>query len=257
VPYFVWKRAWKTLAGTALGVVLFVWVVPGAILGWGENQQYLEHWYKNMVQPYAEGKVTSEAVNQSLPGFSYRMLTHKPSTIKWVDDIYTPVEYCNVLELDEKTVQWGLKGCMGLFALLVVWRCRTPIAERKNWRLMAEFSVVTVGMLLFNERTWKHHGVVLLLPFAVLAYCLTALRWPPITRWYLIGTLAAVVILITLTSTGLSESQDYLGERAQIYGAYVWAFLLLLAAMLVLVRKAPEQNDDAPSRGMSAADPAG
>src|SRR5207302_10507185 len=135
IPYFLWKRAWTTLAGTTLGLVLFVWVIPGAILGFGENQQYLVNWYKNMVQPYAEGKVTSEAVNQSLPGFSYRMLTHKPSTIKWVDDVYTPVEYFNVMELDEKTVQWGLKGCMGLFALLVVWRCRTPISDRKNWPL--------------------------------------------------------------------------------------------------------------------------
>jgi alpha-1,2-mannosyltransferase len=256
LPYFLWKRAWSTLAGAALGVVLFVWVVPGAILGWGENQQYLVSWYKNMVQPFAEGKVTSEAVNQSLPGFSYRMLMHKPSRIKWVGDIYTPVEYCNIVELDEKTVQWGLKGCMGLFALLVVWRCRTPITERKNWRLLAEFSVVVMGMLLFSERTWKHHGVVLLLPFAVLAYCLTALRWPPLTRWYLIGTLAVVFALITLTSTGLSESQDHLGERAQIYGAYVWAFLLLLTALLVLVRKSPESSEAA-SRGMSAANPAG
>ena len=33
VPYFLWKRAWKTLAGTAVGIALFVWVVPGLALG--------------------------------------------------------------------------------------------------------------------------------------------------------------------------------------------------------------------------------
>ena len=52
----------------------------------------------------------------------------------------------------------------------------------------------------------------------------------------LFGTLAAVVLLITLTSTGMSDTQDQLGEMSQIFGAYVWAFLLLLAAMLVLIR---------------------
>jgi hypothetical protein len=183
------------------------------------------------------------------------MLTHNPSARTYVDNIYTPVEYSNIVELNEKTVQWGLKGCMGLFCLLLVWRCRTPAAERKNWRLMAEFSVIVLGMLLFNERTWKHHAVVLLLPFGVLAYCLSALRWSRGMRWYLIGTLAAVFVLITLTSTGLSESQDRFGELAQVYGAYIWAFLLLLTAMLVLLGKQSEPA--AASRGISAANPAG
>ena len=32
---------------------------------------------------------------------------------------------------------------------------------------MLEFSVVVLGMLLFCERTWKHHCVTLLLPFTV------------------------------------------------------------------------------------------
>ncbi len=124
---------------------------------------------------------------------------------------------------------------------------------------MAEFSVIVLGMLLFNERTWKHHAVVLLLPFGVLAYCLSALRWSRGMRWYIIGTLAAVFVLITLTSTGLSESQDRLGELSQVYGAYVWAFLLLLAAMLVLIGKQPEPANpvDDTSRGMSNANPAG
>ena len=42
------------------------------------------------------------------------------------------------------------------------------------WRLAAEFSLVIIGMLLFSERTWKHHCVTLLLPFAVLAYYLAS-----------------------------------------------------------------------------------
>ncbi len=247
VPYLLWKRAWKALTATLLGVGLFTWIVPGALLGWGENEQYLESWYHNMVQPYAEGKVTSEAVNQSLPGFLYRMLTHNPSFITYVNDVLTPVEYHNVATLDEKTVQWLLKGCMGLFALLVVWRCRTPWAERTGWRLMAEFGVVTLGMLLFCERTWKHHCVTLLIPFAVLAYGVSALRWSARVRGYLIGTLAASVALMTMTSTGLSPRLDRIGDLAQVYGAYVWTFGLLLAALLVVVRRPlPEDNPPRP-----------
>src|SRR5262249_13788484 len=61
VPYFVWKRAWTTLAGTVIGLLLFIWVVPALALGWDRNQEYLQSWWENMVVPYAvEGKVTTE-----------------------------------------------------------------------------------------------------------------------------------------------------------------------------------------------------
>jgi hypothetical protein len=254
VPYFLWKRAWKALAGTVLGLVLFVWLVPGTILGFAENQQYLESWYKRMVEPFAEGKVTSEAVNQSLPGLMSRMLTHKPSTITYVDNVFTPVEYHNVLDLSEKTAQRILTACMGLFALLVMWRCRTPTADRQSWQLLAEFGVVVLGMLLFSERTWKHHCVTLLVPFAVLAYAASALRGPAWRRWYLLGTLAAAFGLMMLTSTGLTEGHDRFGDLAQIYGAYIWVFLLLLTALFVLLGR---ENAHPKPRADRTANPVG
>ena len=245
VPYFLWKRAWKTLAGTAVGIALFVWVVPGLALGWRANNQYLASWYRQMVQPFAEGKVTSEAVNQSLPGLMSRLLTHHPSFVTRGEEAYIPTEYHNVLDLSERTVQWLLRGCMAAFAALVLWRCRTPQDNRDDWRLCAEFSVVILGMLLFSERTWKHHCVTLLLPFAVMCYAVSALRWPRRRRWYLIATLAAAFLLITLTgTTGLSARQDRFGDMAQAYGAYVWAFLLLLAGMLVLLGRGEAPRAD-------------
>jgi hypothetical protein len=189
-----------------------------------------------MVQPFAEGKVTSEAVNQSLPGLLTRLLTHHPSFVTRGEEAYIPTEYHNIAELDERSVQWLVRACFGVFAALVMWRCRTPTDDRGSWRLLAEFSVVILGMLLFSERTWKHHCVTLLLPFAVLCYCVSALRWPRRRKWYLGVTIAAAFGLIMLTgTTGLSARQDRFGDMAQVYGAYVWAFLLLLTAMLVLL----------------------
>jgi hypothetical protein len=232
VPYFAWKRAWKTLAGTAVGLALFVAVVPGVVLGWANNQQFFASWWENMVQPYAvEGKITSEHPNQSLPGVLQRLLTHNPSFVDFPNDVWTPTEYHNVVALDEAVVRWLVKGCMGVFALCVLWRCRTPITDRTDWRLLAEFSVVALGMLLFSERTWKHHAVTLLLPFAVLAYQLSALRPPRATRNAVIATLVVSVALMTLTSSGLFDKQDRIGDLAQVYGAYLWAFLLLTASM--------------------------
>src|SRR5262249_31421334 len=39
VPYLVWKRAWQALAGVAVGLALWLVVVPSAVFGWGHNAE--------------------------------------------------------------------------------------------------------------------------------------------------------------------------------------------------------------------------
>jgi hypothetical protein len=238
VPYFLWKREWRTLGGCALGLVLFLVVVPGCFLRFDRNLQLLASWTRHMVAPYVvEGKVTSEHANQSLPGLAFRLATQSPS---FVDEHNNPVSYHNVAALDPSLVGWFLKGCMAAFAGVVVWACRTPTRERRGWRLAAEFSLIVLGMLLFSERTWKHHCVTLLLPFSVFAYYLGACRPGPWLRAYLIGSLVVVMLLISSTSTSLLDGLDSAAKMAQVYGAYVWAYLVLVAALVILLRRPDE-----------------
>src|SRR5262249_55549032 len=148
--------------------VLFLFVVPGSLLGMERNVRLLRSWTERMVTPFVvQGVVTSEHANQSLPGLVYRLGTHNPS---FLDDEGKPALYHNALDLEPRWAAWFLKACMLAFAATVVWSCRTPTEPRQGWRLAAEFSVVVLGMLLFSERTWKHHCVTLVLPFAVLSY---------------------------------------------------------------------------------------
>jgi hypothetical protein len=248
VPYLVWKRAPRALAGCAAGLALFFWpgLVPACFLGWRENLSEVNSWVAQMVKPFVvDGVVTSEHNNQSLPGLFQRLLTHSPSFVRYVNNQFTPDRWDNLVALPPGTVRWLVKGCMGLFALLVVWACRTPLRRgaghglrpcpNREPRLAAEFSVVVLGMLLFSERTWKHHCVMLLLPFAVLSYALAEGWARKGLRAYLIGTLAVVVLLMTATSTSLLGREG--GKLAQVYGAYVAAYLVLLAALVVLLRR--------------------
>lgn len=238
LPYFLWKRQWKVLAGSALGLVLFLAVVPGLFLGLERNTQLLGSWTRQMIAPYlVRGEVFySEHNNQSLPGLAMRLATHSPSFSEYIDKrVYSPTEYHNLIDLDPGVVRWFVKACMAGFALLVIWACRTPTVPRPSWRLAAEFSLVVLGMLLFSERTWKHHCVTLLLPFAVLTYYLATARPNPGLRKYLVGTLAASVLL--MSSTSISLVGDRAGDLAQVYGAYVWTYLLLGAALVVLLRQ--------------------
>ena len=234
VPYFVWKRAWRALAGCALGLALFLGVVPGILLGPERNARDLASWFDAMVIPYVrDGVVTSKHNNQSLPGLIYRLATDSPSYVSYAGEKYVPVQYDNLLSLSPETARWIVKGCMLGFAVAVVFLCRTATCQRRGWRLAAEFSLVLLGTLLFSERTWKQHCVTLVLPFAVLTYYLAACRTTPRLRAYLVATLALVAGLMATTSTGMMALSA--AKAAQVYGAYVWCYLLLAAALGVLL----------------------
>jgi hypothetical protein len=241
LPYFVWKRSWRTVAGFAAGLALFLWPgpVPGLLLGFEQNQRLVTSWFNGMVRPFVvEGKVWSDHNNQSLPGLVARLLTHEPSFSTYVNDVYTPTAYHNVLALEPRVARWLVKGCLGLFALAVVWCCRTPTAQRQGWRPAAEFGLVLLGMLLFSERTWKHHCVTLVVPFAVLSYRLAAVSWRGGLGHYLAGSLAAAALLMATTSNGLLPAAA--AKLAQVYGAYVLAYLVLAAALIVALRRGDE-----------------
>jgi hypothetical protein len=252
VPYFAWKRSWRALAGCAAGMVLFFYpgLVPAMRIGMEKNQHQLVSWYRGMVHPFVVGgKVTSEHVNQSLPGLLSRLATHSPSFVAFPDNIETPTRYDNLLSLSPAVAGLLVKGCLALFALLVVWCCRTPPDERSGWPVAAEMAIVVLGMLLFSERTWKHHCVTLMLPFSVLWYYLAAVCRSPSFGRGLGVSIVLVLALMMSTGFGLGSDRESVGhapgfaKMALVYGAYTLAFLVLLADMAVLLRWGKQHSD--------------
>jgi alpha-1,2-mannosyltransferase len=255
VPYFVWKRAWAALAGCVAGLVLFFWLVPGLALGFDRNADFLDSWFERMILPYVVGgEITPEHNNQSLPGLLQRMLTHSPSFSDYVGDVYVPLEYHNLTSVHPSVVRWSVKGAMLLFALAFVLCCRTPTEPRSGWRLAAEYALIVLGMLLFSERTWKHHCVTLILPFGVIAYYLATCNPSRGMRNYLIATLALVMLLMATTTSGVLPELTRGAKLAQTYGAYVWAYLLLLVALFAMLRSKEEGAALSPQPAGSVSD---
>jgi alpha-1,2-mannosyltransferase len=234
--YFAWKGAWRVVAGCLLGLVLWLAIVPGVVFGWNQNALLLNDWYKLMIErPILKGEVTTEHANQALPGFIYRLCTHSPSSIEYIElgpeiRIPTPVTYHNLTDIGRPTAWLVVKGLSAGFALIVVLLCRTPRCERQGWRFAAECGLIILGMLLFSERTWKHHAVTLLIPAIVLAHS-TTLDLSGGRRKTIIGILLSASILLSIP--GLFGSR--IGDMAMVYGTHTIAFLLLTQGICMLL----------------------
>jgi hypothetical protein len=232
LAYFGWKRCWRVVGATLAGLVLWLAVVPGVTFGWERNRELLRGWYALMIErPLLKGEITSEHANQALVGFVYRLFTHSPSYIIYPNNIPTPAEYHNLFDIGHRNAWIVVKVLMATFALAVVWLCRWPIHRptdiRAGWPFAAECGLISLGMLLFSERTWKHHAVVLLIPLAVLTFAIARVELPRRWRRVLTGTVAVAFLLMTVP--GLLG-----GRRADlglVYGTHTLAFLLLTAGI--------------------------
>ena len=275
IVYFAWKRAWRVVAGCVAGLVLFFLVIPslffavqkGSLVeGWEQNWAALTAWKEGMIDPYLiRGEVTSERENQSLPGVLTRLFSHEPSFSRWIDGVDTPLAYHNVADLSSGTIKRIVQACQVAFLVLMVITCRAPIRAtglapthvRRGWRLAAEYSLILVGMLLFSERTWKHHCVTLLLPFAVISYGAFAHEFPGRVKWVARAALVLAAALIAMPTAAevfgdrtlaaaaheiAPDARERLGlnpnsprELAQVYGAYLWAMLALVVGLATML----------------------
>jgi hypothetical protein len=240
LPYLLWRRWWTALAGAVVGLGLWLVLVPGVVLGFDRNAELLGSWFDTMVKPFViDGRITSEHANQSLPGLFTRLLTDAPSALEYDPDDGHPVpaEHHNLLTLDPVVPKRLVQGCQAAFLVAGMLLCRTPRGVRQGTAVAAEYAFVALGMLLFSERTWKHHAVVLVLPYAVIAAAVAARPWSSGLRAVLAGIMTVAGVL-AIAPGAVPESK--VGERFQdtflAYGSHTAVFLLLTAAVLLVLR---------------------
>ena len=80
IPYFIYKRSWRTVGSTLLGMVLFLLVVPSVIVGPRFNLDCLQH----VVAPDADaipgGGEHQSSGNQPIDGRGAHPLAHRNSS---------------------------------------------------------------------------------------------------------------------------------------------------------------------------------
>lgn len=236
VAYFAWKRCWRVLGAALAGLVLWLAVVPGLAFGWDRNRELITDWAALMLErPLLKGETTTEHANQAITGVVYRLLTDSPSYVIYHNNIATPAEYHNLTDIGRPAAWVVVKGLMAAFALAVVWLCRWPVRgsadARQGLWFTAECGLICLGMLLFSERTWKHHAVVLLVPLAALTWAVAAAELPRRVRKLIAGALAASFVLTA--GPGLLGGRG--SDLAMVYGTHTLAFVLLTLAVGLLL----------------------
>jgi hypothetical protein len=248
VPYFLYKRSWRTVVATLLGLGLFLVVVPSLVIGPGFNAECLATWWARMITPFVEkGVVSSQEINQSMVGVLTRLLTDtRTGTGRY--DVHLDL---NLVAWPPAAVSLLVKGLSAGVIGLLAWLCRTRADRRDDPRLFGEFALVVLAMLFVSERSWKHHFVTLLLPYTYLAYRVGVGPASARVRAVLASAMVASALLMATTSSELGGLfARHQGHKiAQGYGMFLWAGVVLFAATAWRIRaegRAPAPDAAAP-----------
>jgi alpha-1,2-mannosyltransferase len=230
VLYFLYKGAWRVCLGTVVGLVLFFLVLPALYLGWDRNLELLQSWFNMLVAPFAlQGYVATEIANQSLNGVIVRVLSHsgllsveqmsfEQAMDAGMESMARPVTMAGMLI--RPVISVVVLGALG-------WWCRSRCVSRRDPRMLLEFGLALVAMLLLSERTWKHHATTLPIVFLGVWYVVACGPWPDRTRaWWVTGLVVQVVLL-------LGTSEGILGDRVADVVLGAGAFCLGLVICFV------------------------
>jgi hypothetical protein len=246
LPYLAYKRSWRAVGGTLLGLGLFLLVVPSLVVGPAFNFECLQMWWHRMLTPFlVEGASSPLEINQSMPGVLTRLLTEiPPGTNRY--DLHLDV---NLVSWPPQTVAYLVKGLTLTMLASLAFFCRTRSDDRRDPRYLGEVALVVLTMLFVSERSWKHHFVTLVIPYAYLMWEVYSPAGGPWRRWLVGGTLVASFLLMATTSTELGGMfADGRGhEIAQGYGMFLWAAVVLYATVAWRLRRRNAGQAAAPS----------
>jgi hypothetical protein len=256
LPYFVYKRRWRAVAGAGLGIVLFAWLIPGLCLGFESNHELLVGWYRQMVAPFLSGEnvtyMQTQHINQSLTGLFYRLFSDTTAIAADAGRGYAEVRV-NLLALDPAMTGLLLKAAFLALVGGIAWFGRTPPRDRQNPGHLGEAALVFLAMLMISERSWKHHYVLVILAHGFIVQYLYLVRPSGWRRFVPLGALVFAVVCHNFFASGFIGY--HWSNVAEAIGVYAWGALALFAGCAVgldTLRRNGWQLDPPPDGSLEA-----
>lgn len=239
--YFLWSRRGWAMVGGAVGLLVFLLVVPTAVLGWQRTADSLQKFAGEAGAKFATPAVTQDAdeatadegesdegpraIGVSLRGTLLKLLS---PTLSMHHREEGDVRSVNILDLELATVS-RLATVVSLILLgLTIWLTAGKAARTDPAGVALSWALVTLLMLLISPLTRKAHCVLLLIPAAVLMARLQQDRLSGFARK------AAWAALIVLPIATLLTAEGFAGVRAAEFfhaiGTSTWAMVVLYVA---------------------------
>jgi len=260
--YWLYQRNWRLLVGATVGLGVMAIVIPVAAIGPDHYGVLMHSWLSNLIVPgLLEGAWYPIHINQSISGvFSrYFLPEGNPNgNIYWNPDdnpyaFQEEFRWISVAALSPGSVKMLLRICQAAVVVLIGWAVGLRKLPRDDGRRALHYGLVVIAMLLLNQRTWEHHGVVMLIAGVATWRAIAFGRFSRCMRaWALALTLAAGLVFWAgasdlVESVGkllgkTSQEAEVLSDLVKAYGPMFYYLMLLLAAgvmMSVALRKGP------------------
>ena len=176
IAYFVWKREWKVVAGSLIGLLL-IGALTLALDGSGQTTSFFTDQLPRLLDGTERGM---DHLNQSIPGVFAKLLAPSSSYVRPL--IENPI-----------LAQQGSRIATLLAIVATVILCSWPVALKDREQFSTEFVLVVITTMLITGWLWEA-SLILLLP----AYFFIAeeLERQHITSWRQIALPIASVVLI-------------------------------------------------------------
>lgn len=231
LPALALQKAWRGLAGVAIGLVV-LFLVPVPWVGWSRNLELHGEWLQHClatqvpVQSYRPGNQSILAQLARLPAISNGHECYSTEHLQWLCRWYP------VLLVGLTLVVHGL----------IVWHRRKRGPQQELCRRRQElvyWALLLVFVTLASPRAWRCNFVALFLPSALVAERIGQ-RGPG--RFWYASALFAVLLATLWPTNGVGEGSWNLGSWV-ILGKHFWGAVVLgVACAATAWRKLPTNH---------------
>jgi hypothetical protein len=244
LPYLLWRRRWRAAAAMAIGLGVFLLIVPAPFRGFERNLQEVKTWAQGMVLSANQDGFGQRPQqnwgwkNNSLIAITHRLL--RPVSAEQIEQDAKPL-YVNVLNLSYRQTNLALLAIAGLIG--VGFCCVIPRERRRSPRSDAsEFGLLLWLITIASPLARDYYFIWMLFPITVLVYDATLEPSARVRRitW---GLLAVAAVLFSI---GLAFGREH---WPQALGNWFWASAVVAGGLVWRLRRAVPASayDDAPA----------
>jgi hypothetical protein len=225
-----WRQAWTATLGVVAGCVLFLLLVPAALIGWSANLGHLDTWYHDVVANVNDvravdfGHDVASIRNQSLMNAVYRggnWLVYQ--LYAWPDDtlVDTTDTAYGSMPMDEPIVNHMLHAIrLVTLAALMLLAWRVTVAG-DAWGMASVFGLAAVASLIVSPVSRGHYFMLMIPAVLLLPAWFEWRRLHRQARWAAFAPVALSWMHYVLL--------DWTGRMGVLgIGTTVWFFLIVV-----------------------------